>query len=173
MLKPYWIVNVQTHTHIQWGSGFLISCCSIFSYSFLATLKLFVQSDHRPAGTLNRTCSFQDDRHTDEQWIKRVKQMWINLKCYLFAQSLAIGIFNIDWDRCTPATIQLGLRCLGKQTDGKTLGSMEVSWFSLKFCSRILKFAGTSPCLFLLPLQGAISKIYKMLGNVIEKKYCP
>ena len=59
-----------------------------------------------------------------------------------------------------------------KQTDAKPYDPWKYpdSVQSFKF-KNSQKFAGTSPFLFLLPLQGAISERYKMLGNVIEKKH--
>lgn len=83
-------------------------------------------------------------------------------------------IFNTDCDRCIPAIVQPGLRHLEKQTDAKPHDlwkySDSVQCFKFKNSQRL---AGTSHFLFLLPLQGAISKRCKMLGNVIERKYVP
>ena len=129
----------HTHTYSEDLASW-ISCCSIFSSSFLSYFKIICSKWSSASRYIwIGLCSFQDDRHT--RWTMNKCKANVNKPQMLsFLTVTGYRIFNIDWDRCTPATIQRGLRCLGKNRlmlNPRIHGSILIQFKVLS--SRILK----------------------------------
>lgn len=103
----------HTHTYSEDLASW-ISCRSIFSCPFLSYIKTICSKWSLASSCIwIGLCSFQDDRHT--RWtMNKCKENVNKPQMLSFLTVAAYSIFNIDCDRCTPAIVHLGLRCLGK-----------------------------------------------------------